>query len=101
MRPCIALPGPFEQIFIRKAADDLPKLPAGCKLAHTAKQKLEIVDCVGRLYMKRVSIGDAQARVSQQFGVAKRTVERIWRDRADLEAKSFETMENILEFFRR
>ena len=55
----------------------------------TAEQKREIVERVAKLHLQGVNIGPAQERIAQQMNVSKRTVQRVWLQRAKLAKRHF------------
>jgi hypothetical protein len=90
------------EAFLKKAIVDkaamLPKGPVGRPLALTLEEKRDIVETVGLLHKQGVRMGDAQLRASRQFGIAKRTVERVWRERASLAQQQFLSLGDVWRF---
>jgi hypothetical protein len=95
-----ALPSVAEQFVdqgILKAAQSIPTQNPGRRRIEP-ETKRKIVDAVGRLHMQGVPIGTAQSRAAQKFGLGKRSIQRVWRERQHLAEQPFQTMDDIWRF---
>ena len=79
-----ALAQSFVADAVKKTSETIPSGPSGRPNVLTIEQKQEIVATVARLHHAGVRVGDAQTRAAQHFGVARRTVQRVWSARATL-----------------
>ena len=76
-----ALAQSFVADTVKKTSETIPNGTPGRPNALTTEQKQDIVATVARLHHAGVRVGDAQTRAAQHFGVARRTVQRVWSAR--------------------
>jgi len=82
----------------RRIAENLPPAPAGRPKRVTPEIKREIVGHIGTLFTKGVQLSDAQGRAALRFGVSRRTVQRVWRERHTFAAQPFLSIHDVLKF---
>jgi hypothetical protein len=84
-----------------EARDNPITVPSGRPRALDDASKHKICDSVSELSRKGAQTSDAQERTAQRFGVSKRTVERIWRQRGQLPEPEPQNLSELIETFKR
>ncbi len=87
----------FVQRTVATAAAEMPRAPGGRSRIDPDRRR-KIVEAVGRLHRQGVAMGVAQARAAQQFGIAKRSVQRVWQQRKGLAEQPFQSIDDVWGF---
>ncbi len=82
---------------IREKAATLSSVP-GRPVKLTPEMKREVVAQILRLLATGLDMGAAQLRVSQQFGISKRSVQSVWRKRRELAEHPFQSIRDLWKF---
>lgn len=72
------------EMFADRAASGLPYPNAGRRPAFTASQNREIVADILKAFGEGLSIPVAKLRASKKYGCSKRSIDRLWANRASI-----------------
>lgn len=80
----------------KKAASTLPPPAKGRKRKFTVEKKHEILDYVSKLNREGVSMDIAKGRAALKFKSSKRSIARIWAERASLPLENPPTIQELI-----
>jgi len=78
----------FLRAQLQTAAKDLPPSPGGRPRGLNPEQSREVCRQIGLLYSEGVDLADAKRRMALRYGVSPSTIQRAWKERANIKYRS-------------